>query len=155
MLTLISCVNHKENSLKGKEFLEFSLKNFKGEIVTSSNEFKRNKITLIDFWGTWCSSCVESMPSIQDLYTKYNNKGLGVLGISVKDDYGKPQAYVNNRKYTYKFLLDGDSLAKKLKISTYPTFYLVDENSKIIYAESGTKFTYKKELEKIIQEYIQ
>ncbi|WP_299361978.1 TlpA disulfide reductase family protein [Winogradskyella sp.] len=149
-----SCTSHKNKSDEiGAEFPEFALKNFEGKTITSSQIFKANKITLIEFWGTWCNTCVKTMPWLQDLHQRYKGLGLEVVGISVKDVNGKPQAYVKNKNFTYKFLLNGDSLSKKMKISEYPMVYLVDNNEKIILFESVRKHTSKDEIRKKIQEY--
>lgn len=45
----------------------------------------KGKVVLLDFWATWCSPCRQSIPELAALQTKYGNKGLQVIGVSVDD----------------------------------------------------------------------
>jgi thiol-disulfide isomerase/thioredoxin len=42
---------------------------------------QRGKWVLLDFWGYWCGPCVGSMPELMELYDKYHDKGLVVIGV--------------------------------------------------------------------------
>ena len=47
---------------------------------------KSNKITVIDFWASWCGPCRAEMPHVVELYKNYKDKGLGILGVSLDED---------------------------------------------------------------------
>lgn len=51
----------------------------------------RGKYLLIDFWASWCVPCRKGSPHLLELYAKYHDKGLEVLGIS--DDDRNPEAW--------------------------------------------------------------
>lgn len=53
----------------------------------SLNQFKGNKVVLLDFWASWCIPCRENYPHLKLLYDKFNSKGLEIVCISV--DYDK------------------------------------------------------------------
>ena len=42
----------------------------------------RGQVVLIDFWATWCGYCVAEMPELAELYGKYQNQGLVVVGLT-------------------------------------------------------------------------
>lgn len=52
--------------------IEFSMLNFSKQRIKLSN-FK-GKIVLLDFWGTWCSSCISSFPHLDSLQNKFKNE---------------------------------------------------------------------------------
>lgn len=137
----------------GSSFPSFELSDFKGKSF-SNTIFASSKITLVDFWGTWCGPCIRVMPGLQELYEKYGDKGLNVIGISVLDKPGKPQKFVDKKGYKYQFLLEGDELAKKLKLAVYPTVFLIDSKGNIIHAEKGAREEGKKYFESIIKKFI-
>ena len=41
------------------------------------------KYILIDYWASWCSHCIEGFPHLKELYAKYKDKGLIIIGISI------------------------------------------------------------------------
>ncbi len=45
----------------------------------------QGKAVLVEFWGTWCGPCVASMPHVQDIWTRYRDKGLVMAAISCED----------------------------------------------------------------------
>ena len=42
-----------------------------------------DKYIVIDFWASWCSYCRAENPQLVDLYSKYRNKGVEIIGVSV------------------------------------------------------------------------
>jgi thiol-disulfide isomerase/thioredoxin len=41
----------------------------------------RSKVVILDFWGTWCGPCIQSMPKLMELYDKYHQHGLVIIAI--------------------------------------------------------------------------
>lgn len=112
------------------------------------------KVTIIDFWGTWCGPCLLAMPDLQELYDTYHDQGLNVVGISVNDKPGKPEKFIEKKGYGYQFLVQGDALAGELKIDTFPTVYIVDSEGIILHAEKGRRDGAKATFKAIIERNI-
>ncbi len=138
---------------KGETFPNFDLKDFKGGNYDNTI-FKNHKVTVIDFWGTWCGPCKLAMPELQALYDTYHSKGLNIIGISVMDKPKRPQAFVEAKGYSYQFLENGDMLAKGLQLDTFPTIFIVDSIGKVIHAEKGIRDGSKADFEAIIKKEI-
>src|SRR5690606_12128667 len=49
----------------------------------------KGKITLIDFWASWCQPCRAENPNVVKLYEKYHPKGFNILGVSLDTDAEK------------------------------------------------------------------
>jgi thiol-disulfide isomerase/thioredoxin len=45
----------------------------------------RGKVVVLNFWATWCKPCIEEMPLLADLATRYQNRGLVVVAASVDE----------------------------------------------------------------------
>lgn len=56
-----------------------------GETVPLSSLLSADRPTVIEFWATWCSPCLKTMPALQELHVRYSAGGLQVIGLTVED----------------------------------------------------------------------
>ncbi len=47
--------------------------------------FEKGKVYVVDFWATWCRTCISMMPQLSELQKQYADKGVVVIGFSSKD----------------------------------------------------------------------
>lgn len=66
----------------------------------------KGKTIIVNFWATWCPPCLEEMPELSNLYTKYQAENLVVLGIS-SDELDKIREFSKETPVSYP-LLSGD-----------------------------------------------
>ena len=76
--------------------LNFTLKDMSGKDVNLA-AFK-GKVILLDFWATWCGPCKLEIPGFVDLQSKYRDRGLVVLGLSVDDPIDKLKPFADQFK---------------------------------------------------------
>jgi len=69
-------------SVSAQQVRNFELKDLENN-VRSYNELKGEKLTLIDFWATWCAPCYKSIPELNIIYDDYKAKGVEMIGINV------------------------------------------------------------------------
>ena len=107
----------------------------------SLNDYK-DKITIIDFWASWCKPCREESPILKNLYTKYHSKGLEIISISMD---GTPQQKTPEEDRNKAIKEDGKtwtqaseligwdtSMRNTYKITSLPHTLLLNENGRII-----------------------
>ena len=64
----------------------------------SPEAFEPGKVYIIECWATWCTPCIAAIPHVNELYKKYYDQGLRVLGMSVwEDDQKKAKSFVTNK----------------------------------------------------------
>lgn len=96
------------------------------------------KVTVIDFWASWCKPCRAENPNIVKMYKKYQDKGLKMVGVSldknnakdkwikaIKDD-GLTWPQISHLQY-WK-----GPIADKYGIRSIPATYILDENGIIV-----------------------
>lgn len=88
----------------------------------------RGRIAVIDFWGTWCRPCVDSIPKNNALFRKYADKG--VVFIAVHDSSkGKERIPEIVRQYDvrYPLAVDQSRISEKTwNVSFWPTYAVLD-----------------------------
>ncbi len=115
---------------KGIEAPDFTLKNLQDQPFTLST--LRGKYVVLDFWGSWCGSCIADIPKMKEYYKKYKDK-LEILGIDCRDTEEKWKAAVEKHKIPWLHVRNEDNPDVSLLygIQAYPTKIVIDPAGKI------------------------
>lgn len=109
----------------------FSLKDISGNVVESSRFL--GKPTVINFFATWCPSCVEEIPGFVDVYNKYRDQGFELVGISLDTDTRKVlPPFVMDHGIAYRILVGDIATAKAYGgVSSLPTTVFIGKDGRI------------------------
>lgn len=104
---------------------QFSLRSLQGHIV------------ILDFWASWCAPCIAEMPVVKEIYAKYKDKGLKVVGISMDnseaawlkaiDKVQIPWIHVSSLKGMKRC-----PVAQLYQVYAIPKLYIIDKEGKIV-----------------------
>jgi len=88
----------------------------------------RGKVVIINFWASWCPECLEEMPSLDRLYTRFSKQDLIVLGITSDRKKDPVLEVLKKIPVTYPLLLEtgGGVFIRKYIVIGLPTTVLVD-----------------------------
>ena len=96
----------------------------------------KDKVVLVDFWATWCGPCVGEMPNLIKAYEEYHDKGFEIIGISLDQDRGALDKFVEDRGLAWPQYFDGkgwqNELAGKFGIRGIPATFLVGRDGKVV-----------------------
>lgn len=70
----------------GNKVPDFVQEDPDGNPVRFSDIYSKNKITMIDFWASWCGPCRAFNPTLVKMYDKYHSKGFEIFGVSFDSD---------------------------------------------------------------------
>ncbi len=94
------------------------------------------KITIIDFWASWCGPCRQENPSVVALYKEFHTKGLNIIGVSLDDDITAWKKAIAKDKITWIQVsnLKGweDPIANLYNVEQIPTTFILDAQGKFI-----------------------
>ena len=130
LLILIQCGENPRDGNPNPNF-DFNLPDLDGKIH-SIKDFK-GQILVINFWATWCPPCSEEVPKLNDLYDRYKNKGVQVIGIALdKDSLELVAPFMKRNKINYPILIGNHEVLTGLKnFKGVPTTILFDQKGKI------------------------
>ncbi len=103
----------------------------------SLEEF-RDSVVLVNFWASWCTPCVEEMPSLQRLAESMRDRPFAVIGINVAEGLLRVRTAAQRLGIGFPVLLDKDSEAfKRWGATVLPTTYLLDREGVVRYVGRG------------------
>jgi thiol-disulfide isomerase/thioredoxin len=107
---------------------DFELENVAGG-KTKAGDLK-GKVSIIDFWATWCEPCIAEIPKFNQLHEQYPNvQVIGITVMSPHDDI-KPKVAETGMKYTV--LVGNDDVADGFGgLIGFPTTFVVTKDWKI------------------------
>jgi peroxiredoxin len=120
----------------GQKAPEFSAKNPDGKMVSLKESL--GKVTIIDFWASWCAPCRQENPNVVALYNEFHAKGLNIVGVSLdkegeaskwKDAIAKDKltwSHVSNLKFWE------DPIAISYGVKSIPAMFVLDASGKIV-----------------------
>lgn len=120
-----------------------------GEGPTRLSEL-RGKVVLLDFWATWCTFCVKTMPRLNALHQRYKDRGLVILGLNEFEgqiegrDATRAQELEYFRQFkrkmnvTYDFGVAADAANSRLYgVASLPTAVLIDRRGRVRFITIG------------------
>ncbi len=54
----------------------------KGDPLTG---FERGRVYVVEFWATWCGPCIQAVPHLSELQTRYKDRGVTIIGTNVRE----------------------------------------------------------------------
>ncbi len=93
----------------------------------------RGKYVLIDFWATWCGPCVGEIPTLKDVYTRFKDKGLVMVGVAIHEDPDKVKTYARKNDLNWFQICQEDNEIMKLyQVSAVPTAFLINPDGVLV-----------------------
>jgi thiol-disulfide isomerase/thioredoxin len=112
--------------------------------MIESTEFA-GKVTLLNFWATWCPPCRKEMPSIERLHAAMNGYDFTIVAISVSEKKNTVEEFIASAGYTFPVYLDErGSIGSALASQGIPTTYILDKDGLVIAGIVGS-FEYDNE----------
>ena len=101
-----------------------------GEANTSLDKLK-GKVILLDFWATWCGSCIVNMPHLDSLQAQFDGQ-LEIIAIS-GEEQGRLERFAENRPFSFQYAQSSDGKFQELfPHRVIPHNVIIDQKGKVV-----------------------
>jgi thiol-disulfide isomerase/thioredoxin len=91
------------------------------------------KVTLLDFWATWCGPCRHALPGLKQLQAAYGADKVEVISISEDEDEGAWQSFVAQNQMNWTQRIDSDhQMMRQYGASALPTYVLIGKDGNVV-----------------------
>ena len=112
----------------------------------------KNQRLLVTFMAAWCGPCIDELPTLNNLYRRYKDQNLRIVGISI--DLEGPEAMqpvLNHLKIQFPVYWYGDKAIQKFKLTAIPLLLVIKQGEIVerVHGRRPEKF-----LEKMVQDML-
>ncbi len=112
----------------------FSAKTPQGTVVSLKESL--GKVTIIDFWASWCGPCRKENPNVVALFNELHSKGLNIIGVSLDKDLASWNQAIAKDNITWVQVSNlkewSEPIARQYGVEQIPTTFLLDASGKIV-----------------------
>lgn len=118
----------------GKPAPNFSAPSPDGKTISLKESL--GKVTIIDFWASWCGPCRAENPNVVAMYNELHDQGLNIIGVSLDKDGTKWKEAIVKDKLTWTHVSNlkfwDEPIAKKYNVQSIPATFILDAKGNIV-----------------------
>ncbi len=110
----------------------FSLKGIDGGTVNLKSVIGKNKVTILNFWATWCPPCRAEIPEFIEFAKEHQSEKVALIAVNIQEDSNKVKEFAKTNRMNFPILLDLDGkVAQTYQIYAIPTTFVIDGSGTI------------------------
>lgn len=137
LISLAGCAPDEPLGQTGQRAHDFLLPSLVGGTAIQLASF-RGKVVYLDFWGSWCEPCRESLPMLERLREEYSRADLEVIGVNLDSDPRDGVKFLARYPVSYPVAADpAAQAAEDYALEAMPTGFLIDRDGLVRYVHRG------------------
>ena len=130
ILALTAACDRDDDS--AREAPDFALPSLVGGDSLSLERFD-GQYVLMNFWASWCGPCIEEVPALVSIQSRFKGKGLSVLGVTVNDHPDDSRGFAHEYGMSYPNVVGNQSLYDAYQLPPgIPVTLLVSPTRRIV-----------------------
>lgn len=113
---------------------DFSAAGPDGKVISLKQSM--GKVTLVDFWASWCNPCRAENPNNVALYNEFHAKGLNIIGVSLDKDAAKWKEAIAKDKLAWPQISNlkywDEPIRVTYGVESIPATFLLDANGTVV-----------------------
>ena len=115
----------------GETAPNFSIRTDRGRTISRDNF--GGKLLVLNFWATWCQTCIVEMPSLDQFQRQFGPQGVVVLGVSVDRKENLYRQYLDRTRPSFETARDPEAdISSSYGTFQYPETYIIDRSGKVV-----------------------
>jgi thiol-disulfide isomerase/thioredoxin len=134
---------HLQSSLRRIDLLgsKFEIEHHDIQNKVIKTEDFAGKFVVVDFFASWCQPCLSEVPRLKKYATKYKDKGLEVLAISLDETREGLDKYLAGAELPWPVIHDNaaeplERLQLKFGVAALPTVLLLNKEGTVVSLEA-------------------
>jgi thiol-disulfide isomerase/thioredoxin len=136
--------------VSSKSSVDIRLKPFKAAMAPVTIDLKQasgerfirddfsGKVTLVNFWASWCSPCVEEIPALNHLREHMQGRPFELISINYAEKPDQIREFLEMVQVDFPVLLDEDgSYSARWNVLVYPATFIINTDGNIVYGVNG------------------
>ena len=133
---MVETLEKAQSMEEGSKIQDFSLPAPDGQELSVMSIVKENKLTILDFWASWCGPCRQEMPNMVQLYDMYQPKGLAIIGISLDENHDQWVKAIEEMGMKWPQMSDlkgwNSAAAQQFRVRAIPHIIILDQKGCIV-----------------------
>ena len=113
---------------------DFSGPNPQGKVISLKENL--GKVTIVDFWASWCGPCRQENPNVVAIYKELHSKGLNIIGVSLDKDAKAWKDAIAKDKLTWNHVSNlkfwDEPIAAQYKVESIPATFILDASGNVV-----------------------
>lgn len=113
---------------------DFSAPNPEGKVISLKQSL--GKVTVVDFWASWCGPCRKENPNVVAIYKELHSKGLNIVGVSLDKEAGAWKEAIAKDGLTWTQVSNlkywEEPIAKQYNVESIPATFILDATGKVV-----------------------
>jgi thiol-disulfide isomerase/thioredoxin len=136
---------------KGYDRIEFNFPDVNGKPVSLNDDKYKNKVVILQLFGTWCPNCMDETKFLVPWYKENNQRGVEIIGLAYerKPDFNyassRVRKMIDKMKVPYDFVIAGtdnkaeasETLPQLNKVVAFPTTIIIGKDGKVKKIHTG------------------
>lgn len=134
---ILKVLEGRIHTRKNQQAPAFTAIDTRGKTISLSEY--HSKYVILNFWASWCSPCIEELPTLKRIRESYPEDKLEIISITYDKDTLAFLKAVQKYNMNWIHIFGDEDLIKKYGDQAVPMVYLLDDTGKIIYNREEDK----------------
>jgi thiol-disulfide isomerase/thioredoxin len=139
-----------DDALEAERAPELAAREWLNGAAPVSLDKLEDQVVLLYFWADWCQASVDKLMQVEQLHTKFGDRGLVVIGIHSSERIARASQTVRNSKVSFPVMIDSGKTAERYRVGALPNCFVINKAGKVVWGY-GMVAPYDGYIEKLLK----